>query len=1110
MSSRLINQQQAGTSRQRAPDTPANEADRRKMQDLEVALAEAKRKLEVFCMETNQTSSALAVETNPGDSAHDHPVQQHDPDNCCQQCGNSYEHPATEGEHRRNIPPGVSCVITRVLDAAPQLHTRYTNTTAGDHNNEEWYVPSAEGGFMGAQISGSIDVLADRVREAWNCERVFFQVFSDRPDDFNRTDAASGTAQTNYTLSGGGSFQHERTTLDEVRDVAQSMSLKLAVSCQPQVVGAKGGIRFSPQHPSAPHVLERFIRDNASIISRYWGTGADINTDHAIIDEHARAYCPPGTTTALDALRNSLSCGSRPDDVASLLQESSNATGWTLEEYCVGYVMAITLKELLTHQRPDLIGKVRLVIQGFGCVGTTFALAAEELGIGRVVGISSQYGFLINDDGIDCGAIDTARRMAVNNGRLQGYDARSFEAGLGQVGLHVTREVGSTDEKHLINFLACVRGEIFVPCAQRYVLTSRVISTLTDETFVQAPLGTRFIIAGANNVFDHGECIEDVARRLDAASICMLPDWVTNSGTANLFMRACSGLALKEYAVSNLEASAADTKAFVRVALSKAGYHQGNLAVWQACRYLAAARRKDGPVNLLGVKRMARLTMRTSDLERATRAITTLYNAKSNADRTLFQLPGSDDPTISIVQVSDDASPADIGISVQFSVYNLQKAREVLEAQSIDFRERIHNNEMTELILEREQAGYPMSLCQAPPQEPSKNVFTCPSYALGCVIGSTIQIDHYASIMSDTAPKKVFHEEMLGFTHLRTFTVNAGSAPEGQDDGLMHVMGLPQDEQRVLILTEGLTPASIFSRLLRHVDPIFTAIRERGWTTTANTPSIDLATGFRQFFLAESETGTVLEFVERRDSAKVGVSVDSDSERIQQLKGNGGSVIVSHYLGGPSPSWPDQVSIGPQTLFTLASLTKLPTTIAALQLVEKQLITLDADVSDLLPDLGRQQVLVGWSADGSPILKKRRNPITLRQLLTHSSGCGYDLHNTDLKRFRKFQGSKVRDKSTVIGWFDHPLLFEPGQGWEYGSGVDWAGRLVEQISGLPLEAYLKDHVWKPIGASSFTFWPDSPSNTHQIATSTHRNKSNGKLEVSLNKIGINLGVKGLF
>ncbi|KAG5808044.1 hypothetical protein H9Q74_000027 [Fusarium xylarioides] len=177
MSSRHINQQQAGTSRECAPDASPSDADRRKLQDLELALAKAKRDLEVFCMETNQTSSLLAVDTNPGDSAQEHPV----PD------GSPYEaEPVAQIEHRQNIPPGASCVITRVLDAVPQLQTRYTNTTTSDHSDEEWYVASPEGGFMGAQISGSIEVLADRVRDDWNRKRVFFKVFADRPEEFNR------------------------------------------------------------------------------------------------------------------------------------------------------------------------------------------------------------------------------------------------------------------------------------------------------------------------------------------------------------------------------------------------------------------------------------------------------------------------------------------------------------------------------------------------------------------------------------------------------------------------------------------------------------------------------------------------------------------------------------------------------------------------------------------------------------------------------------------------------------------------------------------------------------------------------------------------------------
>lgn len=726
------------------------------------------------------------------------------------------------------------------------------------------------------------------------------------------------------TASGGGLFLHGRTTFNEVRDVARSMSAKLGVSSQPQIVGAKGGVRFSPEHPEAPYVLERFIRDNAGVVAQYWGTGADLNTDHAIIDGHARKYCTPGTTTALDALCTSLGCvGSSPSDVAILLKETVNDSGWTLEEYCVGYVMATTLKELLAYTKPDLIGQVRLVIQGFGCVGTTIALAAKQLGIGRIVGISSQYGFLIDDDGIDCAAIDRARRVAVENHNLRGYDPRSFEAGLSQVELqsdrYTLRETAFTEEQHLLNFLARARGEVFVPCAQRYILTPSVISTLAHDTFDQALPGSRFIIAGANNVFSSRESLGDMLNQLDTASIYMLPEWVTNSGTANLFMRACSGLALKRFATSNLEASARDTKVFVRTVLSKTGYQEGNHSVWQACQDLVATRREVGSVNLLGVKRMAHLTLKTTNVERAIEAIKTLYNAKSNHDGSLFQLPGSDDPTVSIVKVPDDASPADVGLFVHFSVYNLAKAREALQAEAASFEERNSEDGSFELVLDHEQTGYHIGLRQAPPEEPSNATFTGSPHVLNSVVGSTHQLDHYASIMPNTAKAKVFHERMLGFTHIRTFTVNAGSAPDGQDDGLMHVMGLPHDQQRVVILTEGLTPNSVFSKSMRrkcggyvhhialevdNVDAIFTEVRGRGWNTTADEPSFDLATGLRQFFLKEDEAGAILEFIGRGDSpgmkepeirivsnnvhpgAKL-TNADADSNVIRQSNGAG-------------------------------------------------------------------------------------------------------------------------------------------------------------------------------------------------------------------------------
>ncbi|KAG6199300.1 hypothetical protein E4U47_007320 [Claviceps purpurea] len=683
------------------------------------------------------------------------------------------------------------------------------------------------------------------------------------------------------TASGGGLFLHENATLEEVRDVARSMNAKLAVSSQPQIAGAKGGVRFPPRDPRAASVLERFIRDNAGVLSQYWGTGGDINTDHAIIDKHARAYCAPGTSTALDALRHALGCvGSTPSDIPILLHERLDDAGWSLEEFCVGYVMAITLKELLIHSDAKLIGQARLVIQGFGCVGATFAHAVKQLGLGRVVAISSQYGFLIDDKGINCAAIDEARRLAIKNNSVQDFDPRSLEAGLGprdlQSDRYTARKAGTTDEQHLHAFLTAARADVFVPCAQRYVLTPDIVHTLANETFAQTASNARFILAGANNVFSSHWSNEDMLSELDSASIRMLPEWVSNSGTANVFMRACSGLALKGHGKSNLEASANDTKSFIKAALSKIGYQAGTKAMWAACYELAASRRATGAVNLLGVQRLSHLTLHTRNVKRAVETFTQVYNAKSNQDGSLFLLPALDDPTVSVVEAPAGASPADLGLFARFSVYNLARAREVLKAEKVTFTERILPDGTSEIVLDREEAGYPMSLCQTPTEELSRDGFTASTGVLSSVANAARHVDHFASIMPDTSKIKIFHERMLGFTHLRTFTVNAGSAPDGQDDGLMHVMGLPCDDQRVNILTEGLNSQSVFSKLLARncgsyvhhvalkvddVDAVFSEVRKRGWGTTAEEPSLDLATGLRQFFLKEEEAGCILELI---------------------------------------------------------------------------------------------------------------------------------------------------------------------------------------------------------------------------------------------------------
>lgn len=152
-------------------------------------------------------------------------------------------------------------------------------------------------------------------------------------------------------------------------------------------------------------------------------------------------------------------------------------------------------------------------------------------------------------------------------------------------------------------------------------------------------------------------------------------------------------------------------------------------------------------------------------------------------------------------------------------------------------------------------------------------------------------------------------------------------------------------------------------------------------------------------------------------------------------------------------------SYSPDVVMEVASMTKLPTSIAALQIVEKGLVTLDEDVSHLIPSFAKQGILTSVADDGTPTVRERQNPITLRRLITHSSGAGYSFLDEKLGKIRAPQ-------------YELPLLFEPGEGWVYGTGIDRVGHVVEKLTGLSLDEYMKVNIWGPLGAESSTFFPD--------------------------------------
>lgn len=157
----------------------------------------------------------------------------------------------------------------------------------------------------------------------------------------------------------------------------------------------------------------------------------------------------------------------------------------------------------------------------------------------------------------------------------------------------------------------------------------------------------------------------------------------------------------------------------------------------------------------------------------------------------------------------------------------------------------------------------------------------------------------------------------------------------------------------------------------------------------------------------------------------------------------------------------------------LASATKLITTIAALQCVDRGLLSLDDDLGTIAPELASREVLVGFSEDGdTPLLEPLASPITLQTLLSHSSGLCYDFLDPLTRKWNeKFNPSRPGVRRTVEEAFKQPLRFQPGTSWMYGPGLDWAGRIVERITGLTLGEHMKKHIFDPLGITDHHFYP---------------------------------------
>jgi methyl acetate hydrolase len=191
-------------------------------------------------------------------------------------------------------------------------------------------------------------------------------------------------------------------------------------------------------------------------------------------------------------------------------------------------------------------------------------------------------------------------------------------------------------------------------------------------------------------------------------------------------------------------------------------------------------------------------------------------------------------------------------------------------------------------------------------------------------------------------------------------------------------------------------------------------------------------------------------------------------------------------LGGPVPMTLD-------TVLSAFSLTKAITGAALMQLVEAGRVGLDAPAGAYVPEIDAVRVLDGFDTDGTPRLRPPRRPITVRHLLLHVGGFGYPFFNHDLRRYRE---ATRRNTTPDVAPDPHahirgPLLFDPGDRWEYGTGIDWAGRIVEAVRGQRLGDAFRDHLLGPLGMDDTRYAPTR--SMHARLATMHRHHPSGEV-----------------
>ncbi len=177
------------------------------------------------------------------------------------------------------------------------------------------------------------------------------------------------------------------------------------------------------------------------------------------------------------------------------------------------------------------------------------------------------------------------------------------------------------------------------------------------------------------------------------------------------------------------------------------------------------------------------------------------------------------------------------------------------------------------------------------------------------------------------------------------------------------------------------------------------------------------------------------------------------------------------------------------TVVWIASMTKAITGAGAMQLVEQGKLDLDSPASIWVPELESVQVLEGFDPSGAPRTRAPKRAISLRHLLTHTAGYGYPVWSEALARYYQVMGLPSTG-SCENAALRAPLLFDPGERWSYGINLEWAGKVIEAVSGKRLSAYLQENLLGPLGMTDTAF-KITPSMRERLAKVHQRGDDGG-------------------